>query len=476
MEIPSEFSHVSAATSPSPSPSPSICSLEDSMNFYSAPASPTSEFSYSPFRGLSQTEPTTPTATTTTTTTTTAYEDCGANFNLDEFEFDTSCRFLQFDDLESVQEPETPTAHEQKRGDSLPAMSFADELFCDGKVVPLALPQLKLPPRLCGGNNNFGGQSIGAAVSSSSLPRTPQSVLKLPFPRQCLWNDDFDPFMVAIQNVREEKGGKNHRRARSLSPLRARPSESVRPVLLENGIESNGLRQPNRSASMRWASPKEATKGEWTGPMQGTGFKSSEKRQLNGSAPPRREGKSPKLLAEPKGVVITRRMQGLGFKPNEKRQLNGSASPKREWERAKVLAEPKGVVIARQVRRAKMGPEEPSEPNKIPAQRPIAQTGNTSRGSGEPCIREIKRQQIMRRLLFKGASSKKVSDEDVDKVKYQNAALSKPTFMSRLSFKSINKTQYNEDKRVVSQVAKMTIEQYRPRLSLCLGYGSKYVQ
>ncbi|PON75715.1 hypothetical protein PanWU01x14_039750 [Parasponia andersonii] len=449
MEIPSEFPHVS--------PSPSICSVEDSMNFYSAPTSPTSE--------LSQTEPTTPTTTTT-------YEDCGANYNLDEFEFDKSRRFLQFDDLESVQEPETPTAHE------LPVMSFADELFCDGKVVPLALPpQLKLPPRLCGGNNNFGGQSIGAAVSSS-LPRTPlQSVLKLPFPRQCLWNDDFDPFTVAIENVTEGKRGKNHRRARSLSPLRARPSESVRPVL-ENGLQSNGLRQPNWSASMRWASPKEATRGEWAGPMQETGFKSNEKRPLNGSAPPGREGSSSKLLAELKGVVIARRMQEMGFKSNEKRQLNGSASPKREWKSAKGLAEPKGVVIARQVRLAKLGPEKPSEPNKIPAQRPTAQTGNTPRGSGEPYTREIKRQRqkIMRRLLFKGESSKKVSDEDVDKVKYQNAALSKPTFMSRLSFKSINKTQYNEDKRVVSQVAKMTIVQYRPRLSLCLGYGSKYVQ
>lgn len=420
MAIPSEFSYVSATTSPTPS----ICSLEDStMNFYSAPTSPISEFSNALF-GLSQTEPSTPTS---------SYEDC-SNFNLDDFEFDTSLRFNQYDDVESKQEPENPVDHEQQRGDSLPAMSFADELFCNGKVVPLAPPQLKLPPRLCGGNDKSGCRSGGAAAPLSS-PRTPRSVLRLPFARQCLWNDEFDPFMVAIENVREEKRGKNHRRARSLSPLRARPNESVgvdeaqRPML-ESGLDSNGPKQPNRSSSLRWESPKEAAKGEAKGPMQEMGLKSNEERQLNGSASPKQEGKSPKGLAEPKGVVI-----------------------------------------ARQVRRAKMDPEEkPSESDTTPAQQPTMETGNTPSGES----REIKRQKIMR-FLFKGPTSKKVSAEE-NKVKDQNAASSKSTFLSRWSFKSMNKTLYSEEKTVVSQVAKMTLVQYKPRLSLCMGYGSKSVQ
>lgn len=412
MGIPSEFSYVSAATSSTPS----ICSLEDNMNFYSAPTSPISEFS-------SQTEPTTPTTT---------YEE-SHNFNLDDFEFDTSCRFVRHEDFESGLESETPVDHEPKHGDSLRAISFADELFCDGKVVPLAPPKLKLPPRLRGEKDKFGARTSGTAVPLSS-PRTPRSVLKLPFSRQCLWNDDFDPFTVAIENVKEEKRGKmqwkNLRRARSLSPLKDRPNEPVdkdepQGPSLENGLDTNGLRQPNQAASIIWESPKEETKEEGKGPMQ---------EQLNGSALPIREGKSPKVLSEPKGVLI-----------------------------------------ARLVRRAKWDPEKPSEPNTTPVQGSTAKTGNTSRESGKSFTRDIKRQKIMR-LLFKSSSGKKVSDEEENKVKDQNAASWKLTFLSKLSFKSTNKTQSKKDKSVMSQVAKVTIVQYRPRLSLCIGYGSKYVE
>ncbi|XP_062082310.1 uncharacterized protein LOC133788738 isoform X2 [Humulus lupulus] len=377
------------------------------MSFYSAPTSPTSEFS--------STEPTTPISTATNNT---YYEDC-PNFNLDDFEFDTSLRFIHYNDFE----PETPPEHDPWRGDSLPQMSFADELFCDGKVVPLAPPPpLKLPPRL-------SGKNCGAPVS----PRTPRSVLKLPVSRQCLWNDDFDPFMAAIENVREGMRGKNHRRARSLSPLKARPGESVgledtEGPIIKNGLNSIELRQPNRSASLRWTYPREKS------PMKETGFQSS-----------------------------------------KERQPYGSASPKRERKSSKVLAEPKGVTIARRVRDAKMDPRKPTEPITTRAQQPTAQTGNsTLLRIGETCTREIKRQKITW-LPFKGPSNKKVIDEE-NKVKDQNAGLlSKATFLSRLSFKSTKKAHYNEDQRAMSQAAKMSIVQYRPRLSLCLGYGSKYV-
>uniref|UniRef100_A0A803Q0K8 Uncharacterized protein n=1 Tax=Cannabis sativa TaxID=3483 RepID=A0A803Q0K8_CANSA len=277
-----------------------------------------------------------------------------ANFNLEDFEFDTSHRFLHLNDFE----PKilSPDYGDPWRGDSLPSsMSFADELFCDGKVVPLApTPPLKLPPRL-------SAQSNGKVVGPVS-PRTPRSVLnKVAFSRQCLWNDDFDPFMAAIENVR----GKNHKRARSMSPSsRAQPGESVslgRPIM-DNGLDSNELRQPNR------------------------------------------------------------------------------------W---KVVAEPKGVAMARRVRK-------PADPISAPAQ--------------------IKRQK---KLWFplKGPSNRKVSDEE-NKVKDQNVGLlSKATFLSRLiSFKSINKTQHNQDEKAMTQASKMSIVQYKPRLSsLCLGYGSKYL-
>ncbi|KAM6576823.1 hypothetical protein CsatB_028660 [Cannabis sativa] len=378
MGIQSKFLYTSTETSPTPS----ICSIEESMmSFYSAPTSPTSEF-------YSTTEPTTPISTTTNTT---YYEDC-ANFNLEDFEFDTSHRFLHLNDFE----PKIPSPDygDPWRGDSLPSsMSFADELFCDGKVVPLApTPPLKLPPRL-------SAQSNGKVVRPLS-PRTPRSVLnKVAFSRQCLWNDDFDPFMVAIENVR----GKNHKRARSMSPSsRAQPGESVslgRPTM-DSGLDSHELRQPNRSVSLRWASPREKAREE------------EEEEQ----------------------------------KSHKEQQLYGLVSESKSW---KVVAEPKGVAMARRVRK-------PADPISAPAQ--------------------IKRQK---KLWFplKGPSNRKVSDEE-NKVKDQNVGLlSKATFLSRIiSFKSINKTQHNQDEKAMTQASKMSIVQYKPRLSsLCLGYGSKYL-
>lgn len=84
-------------------------------------------------------------------------------------------------------------------GDSLPTMAFADELFCDGKVMPL-----KLPPRLFqkGDHGNIMSSTQSSTVTS---PKSPGSMLRLPFSR--LWKDDFDPFMVALEKVREDKRG-----------------------------------------------------------------------------------------------------------------------------------------------------------------------------------------------------------------------------------------------------------------------------
>ncbi|OWM69126.1 hypothetical protein CDL15_Pgr025313 [Punica granatum] len=91
--------------------------------------------------------------------------------------------------------------------ESLSAMAFADELFCDGKVMPL-----KPPPGSLRSADGSPSPCFGA-----SPPRSPRS----PFFRRSLWNDDFDPFMAALENVKEEEGGnKQHRRARSLSPFR----------------------------------------------------------------------------------------------------------------------------------------------------------------------------------------------------------------------------------------------------------------
>ncbi|KAE8660708.1 F-box family protein isoform 1 [Hibiscus syriacus] len=72
-----------------------------------------------------------------------------------------------------------------------------------------------------------------------SSPRSPTGGLRLSFQRRSLWNDDFDPFMAALKNVKEEEAGesqaKNHRRARSMSPFR----EITTPKETNNMLVSN---------------------------------------------------------------------------------------------------------------------------------------------------------------------------------------------------------------------------------------------
>ncbi|KAK7385896.1 hypothetical protein VNO78_31842 [Psophocarpus tetragonolobus] len=177
-------------------------SFSQEVCFYSAPTSPSRLQLRAPFG--SQTGPTTPRATT--------HED--ANSTVGEFEFETSRRFnVSVGDLDTV----TNQKDENLLGDSFQTMAFADELFCDGKVLPL-MPSLKLPPRL---HQNGNGSITSTHTSSRSLG----SMLRLRFSRHSLWNDDFDPFMVALEKVRVEKRGKpssRHglRRTRSLSPFR----------------------------------------------------------------------------------------------------------------------------------------------------------------------------------------------------------------------------------------------------------------
>ncbi|EXB37174.1 hypothetical protein L484_013538 [Morus notabilis] len=419
METPNEFyCYLSAATSPV-----SVSSLEDSMNFYSAPTSPTSEVSDAMFG--SQTEPTTPTR---------SYDHDHTNYsNLDDhhldFEFETSRRFNHSTDvreLENTKGKEKPR-NNRDSGGFLPPMAFADELFCDGKVVPLAAPQLKLPPGFYGGNDKFRGRS-----SVGEEPRSPRSVVRLPFSRQCLWNDDFDPFMVALENVKEGKKmeGKNGRRARSLSPIRSRPDEYSMGSLKaqremgdnsEKQLGSNGLRKHNSTASATWAVQS---------PIVDIGFESN----------------------------------GLRWQPN------GLPVMKQEGKCTKGLVEPKGVVFARRVRRVKMDQEKPTGPSTTSVQRSTSETSKLSTGSGGSTAR----QKIMR-LLFRVGSSK---ESDEKKLKEGNSGLWnwKPTFLRRLSIRSMGQAQYNRDERLVSEVAQMTIVQYRPRLSLCMGYGPKYAQ
>lgn len=195
--------------------SASRCNQDQDLFFYSAPTSP-SRLKLIEYID-SQTTPTTPRLYD--------YED--SNSNLDGFEFETSHRFSHSKLISAKRNKiDVEALFEQKQricGDSSPTMAFADELFCDGKVMPL-IP-LKLPPRLV--HNGDGNVTSSTQSSRATSPKSPGSMLRLPFTR--LWkNDEFDPFKVALEKIREEKRGKikgkqeqdGLRRTRSLSPLR----------------------------------------------------------------------------------------------------------------------------------------------------------------------------------------------------------------------------------------------------------------
>ncbi|KAL2535931.1 uncharacterized protein Fot_17322 [Forsythia ovata] len=107
-----------------------------------------------------------------------------------------------------------------KREDSLPCMAFADELFLNGLVMPL-----KLPPRL---QYDSDVHSISQR-SFASTPRSPRTTCRIPFARQNAWDDDFDPFTVALKKVREEKKGNDHRRSKSHSLFTTSKSKCSTP-------------------------------------------------------------------------------------------------------------------------------------------------------------------------------------------------------------------------------------------------------
>ncbi|KAI4305901.1 hypothetical protein L6164_029232 [Bauhinia variegata] len=265
-----DFEYKSAATSVG------CFSHSHEMCFHNVPTSPGMVKSCA-ISGF-QTEPTSPRST---------YED--ANYNLDEFEFETSWHFSDFNLEESLKEEnQQQKRHERERGDSMPTMAFADELFCGGKVLPLNIPPLKLPPRL----QNGDGSKMSAPSSTVSSPRSPGSLLGLQFSFQSLWKDDFDPFMVALEKVKWEKRGKLHakhglRRTRSLSPFR--------------GYDPN---MPNEKEGLN-----------------------TPRQQHEPSPDEEKESRNPKMLPKPKGLVYARHVKLVRMGNNAPNELNETKTP-----------------------------------------------------------------------------------------------------------------------------------------------------
>ncbi|KAJ4848554.1 hypothetical protein Tsubulata_007853 [Turnera subulata] len=302
LDISSDSLYQSAPTSPSRT------NLDSGMGFYSVPTSPSWEIILKTTHEHDDLETTSPRRT---------HEDedeDGAEYSDDlfDFEFETSRRFNVDDyrDLEINAKPEQEMEQEKQekqeekpqyddRKGSLPAMAFADELFCEGKVMPL-----KPPPRLeC--NNNVVQSSCSGSGSTRAI--------KNPFPRRSLWNDDFDPFMAAWKNVKgdETSGGnwqgkKNHRRARSMVPLQA--STSLQPNNDPPTCNHLDPFSPNPK------SPKEPTVSYPNLKKGAGGFQSM-----------REVGKSPIKLIEPKGVLFARRARMVKMDPEWPKKGSKSA-------------------------------------------------------------------------------------------------------------------------------------------------------
>ncbi|KAG8654988.1 hypothetical protein MANES_05G200100v8 [Manihot esculenta] len=381
---PPQFSFARARTTPT-------SSFLQNMCFYSAPSSPT--------RGmLAATSDLSTRTTNTITTSTKACEDLSSNF--DDFEFETSRRFIINDDFKDddsdseTQKSEVTVDYQQEEGkkfqrehhESLPVMAFADELFYDGKVMPLNPPPCQ--------QYNFDKYS-----SCPTSPSNSSSLFKIPFARRSLWNDDFDPFMVALETVKEG----NHRRALSTSPLRSCTHwnhDEFMDYLNENCLHASPL-VPSPSKQM----------------------------EPNGSATPMWTAKE------------------------------GSKTPIK-------LAEPKGVLFARRARMVKMGYE--NKPT-IVSPTPNVQAGeNTGLGSTSS-------NKWHRIMSFRLESSSMSRTRNEHKHRDQNVEFPMPKIIRRLSFRSKKLVHRNEAKEV-SQMTKLSLVSYRPKLLLCMGYGAKYTK
>ncbi|KAJ4970836.1 hypothetical protein NE237_003935 [Protea cynaroides] len=176
-------SYVSAPTSPGGA---SLSST--GVYFYSVPTSPTSGQKDVPFDLESEI----------------------SSSDSNGFEFRTS---QQFEKKRKKKKKEESCGGDE---DSSAMMAFADELFSNGQVLPLKypphpeedqffhnskVPPLKLPPRL----QQVEKGKCGNRSSSGSSPRSsPSSLLRWPILCCNLRNQEFDPFIAALEHVMKE--------------------------------------------------------------------------------------------------------------------------------------------------------------------------------------------------------------------------------------------------------------------------------
>lgn len=238
-------------------------------------------------------------------------------------------------------------------------------------------------------------------------------MMKIPFSgRRMLWNDDYDPFMAALDNVKQEKrsSATNHRRARSLSPLRTSTINDQLKRLLQPWIHHSNQHQ------------------------------------------------------KPAGRKTDANHE-MGNKDHDENNLKFAERTSMK------LAEPRGVLLF--ARRGRMVKMTSGERSPAPAAREESEN------------RESKTQKIKKLLIRSVSAVKARSEEDEEdeeleggESKLKSKSKSKGRMRRKFSLKKsyMGLIQYKRKQRGMSQITKMTIMQYRPKLLLCIGFGSKFVK
>ncbi|KAI6685435.1 hypothetical protein NL676_031348 [Syzygium grande] len=312
-------------------------------------------------------------------------------------------------------------------------MAFADELFCDGKVKPL-----KLPPRLQ--NDGADGSRAQTPVASpTSSPRYAGARKRLARQRS-LWDDEFDPFEVALERVKAEERDSGCRRSRSSSPFRGFGGGGG------DGDKAVGMRS---SESTRWT--------------------------RQGSVREERADAGVQFWRAKKKVEPVEQ-----FDPaRDKSTQMGSLEEEKQRQTKLALAEPRGADFARRVRLVKMDSHaSPRKPTltavSVPEVTSTPDQGKENGGSVS-ITRESKRQRMKKFILRSTSLGREFGTKEKGGDSPSAESARKPNILRRMSFRSTGSKpsgQCSEGKEV-STVGQMTPVRYRPRMLLCLGFGVK---
>ncbi|KAF9594139.1 hypothetical protein IFM89_028393 [Coptis chinensis] len=420
-----------------------------------------------------------------------------------DFEFGTGQHSMHHDEQQK---------HQPQYGQHIFPMAFADELFCDGQVMPL-----KPPPRLQYVDNNI----YSNRCSSGSSPTSPSSVLKGPFRRWSFNKNNthsFDPFMAALENVSKEAAGINniHRRARSLSPLRT-------PLVWFNSNESRGtIQHQKKETGFESQQPDEdigSIHGEQIEHKRSTSPRPSHKRSGQRPTKPillrptftNDEGLIPGKQVDPTRLTSARQVNRVRSGLDGPTKPTPTTLPEPTVKTSESLdatslsmdvsltlgeqigkeRQPWGTQVT-QVRSSRDKPIKPT-PTTLPghtvqkteplSKGAIGKDGSFRKGSDRFSVKENSSgkdgsfRKVSNRFSVKENSVKNASEgrpDNEDKLRRShNEALKGSPDLRNLSFRGIHKAHYSDQKQLAKQdLRRKTLIPYKAQCMLvCLGFG-----